>query len=160
MTPSLQSAQAAIVPSDNRGLVAAAAAVAEEGFHAVVHSAPEADDLLLATDWYWATVRFGGPVTGTATLAMPRALGHNLCASVAGIDDLRMCDESDVEEAVGEFANLTAGLWLAGITGSTTFDIDGPYVVRVDHSPDLAVSLMVNTSPVMIGIDLASTRVQ
>lgn len=140
--------------SNGRLLIEAAATVAEERFFAVVGPLPADDDLALPGEWYLASIGFQGVVAGAVCVALPISLGRDLWASFVSADTADDAPDEGVEEAIGEFATLTARLWLTGMAASLAFELQPPDVVRLAQAPDLSPELMINMQPVLVGVDI------
>lgn len=140
--------------SNGRLLIEAAATVAEERFFAVVRDLPADDDLALPGEWYLASVGFQGVVAGAVCLSLPISLGRDLWASFVNADTADDAPDEGVKEAIGEFAAMTARLWLTGMAASLAFDLQPPDVVRLSQAPDLSPELMINMQAVLVGVDI------
>lgn len=140
--------------SNGRLLVAAAAAVAEERFFALVRPLPADDDLALPGEWYLASIGFQGVVAGAVSVSLPIGLGRDLWASFVNADTADDAPDESVKEAIGEFATMIATQWLTGVGTSMTFHLQPPDVVRLAQAPDLSPELMINMQPVMVAVDI------
>lgn len=140
--------------SNGRLLIEAAATVAEERFFAVVGSLPADDDLALPGEWYLASIGFQGVVAGAVCVSVPLGLGRDLWAAFVSADTADDAPDEGVKEAIGEFATMTARLWLTGMAASLAFELQHPDVVRLAQAPDLPPELMVNMQPVLVGVDI------
>jgi hypothetical protein len=141
--------------SNGHLLIEAAASVAEERFFAVVRPLPADDDLPLPGEWYLANIGFHGVVAGAVCVSLPIGLGRDLWAAFVNADTADDAPDESVKEAVGEFATMTARLWLTGVATSMAFELQSPDVVRLAQAPDLLPELMINMQPVMVGVDIA-----
>jgi hypothetical protein len=140
--------------SNGRLLIDAAAAIAEERFFAVVERIPPDEDLALPGEWYLASIGFQGVVAGAVCVSLPIGLGRDLWAALVNADTTDDVPDESVREAIGEFATMTATLWLTGVATSMAFDLQPPEVVRLAQAPDLSPELMVNMQPVMVGVEI------
>lgn len=140
--------------SDGRLLLEAAASIAEQSFFARVEPLPPDDDFYLPGEWYLASVTFRGVVAGAVCVAMPVGLGRDLWAAFVGADHADDAPDVSVKEAIGEFASLTATVWLTGVGMSLAFDLEPAGVVRLVRAPDMTPELMINMQPVMMGVDI------
>ena len=143
----------AVLP-EYAALVISAGNVAEHSFFAFAEVPPEAADMSLHGDWYHAFVTFSGPFAGVVVLALPGALARELSAAFLGDGEPDAFDDSQVQDTVGEFANMTTGLWLTGLNEAIVFELGRPEVTRLERAPDLAVPLLVNGQPLMVAFEL------
>jgi CheY-specific phosphatase CheX len=127
-------------------LRAALVKVAETSFFAFTDPADPAERLDVA-EWYTASVRFGGPFTGTVTVTLPVPLGHELACAFLGGEDV---SDQIVRDLCGEFVNQVTGTWLTGLDDGVCFDLDGPVVTQTRARPGHGEILRVNDQPVIV----------
>jgi hypothetical protein len=140
--------------SNGRLLIEAAALVAEQHFFAAVAPVAPDEDLALPGEWYLASIGFHGVVAGAVCVSLPIGLARDLWATFVNADTIDDVPDESVKEVVGEFAAMTATLWLTGVATSMAFDLRPPDVVRLSQAPDLSPELMVNMQPLMMGVEI------
>jgi hypothetical protein len=112
-------------------MLAAVGAVAEQSFYALVEPRAEAD--LSARSWLMAAVRFGdGRLFGSVVCWLPADLSQILFDAFTGREpgDPR-APADQIDDLVGEFANMVCGDWLTRCLGHRVFQLSPPLVVRV-----------------------------
>lgn len=98
-----------------------ASAAAAAGSH---HAADEA--------WLSAAVAFWGPFSGVLEAEVPETLARELLTSFMGLGPDDAVQESQLRDAIGEFANMVCGTWLTRTCCERRFDLGPP---RVRRSP-------------------------
>jgi len=76
------------------------------------------------------SVAFSGDCVGDVVLHLPEAVGQDLVASFVGAAPGDRLPESDVHDALGEFANMVAGGWLTDAATMLNFALKPPMVTR------------------------------
>lgn len=140
-------------------LAVAVSTVAERSFFACVDRCdrPDLDDL--ETEWLVATIRFDdGPVTGSLACSLPTDLALRLFDAFSGRHpSASLPPRHQLDDLVGEFANMVCGAWLTRCDTHRVFRLRPPVVGRVprpDREGHRREWLAVNNRPVAIDWDL------
>ena len=139
-------------------LVDAATRVCETSFFAFVE--PASSELLASaageSRWYHTSVNYAGPSHGRVSLALPEDLAREIFAAFLGFADSSAANQAEVEDVVGEFANMVCGAWLTSLGGDSCFSLTHP-----DVSPgglpvleENTIVLAVNDRPLVIRAEL------
>jgi chemotaxis phosphatase CheX-like protein len=140
------------VQIDPGALAAGLISVAERSFFAYAEPAPPDRVVSVAGGWYSASVAFRGPFDGAVAIALPVGLARDLCAAFLG-EDAEALAESAVSDLAGEFANMTCGTYLTGLTGfDTCFELSHPDVSQIACAPAGDFVVAVNDLPVIVTI--------
>ena len=107
-----------------------------------------------AQPWLSGAVAFSGPAQGTLHVVLPAALARDLAGAMLGTEG--DVPEPQLDDLVGEMANMICGGWLSARAPHVTFDLAAPSVQRrpslegtvpaADHTAWLAI----NGSPVAV----------
>jgi hypothetical protein len=139
----------------------AVSTVAERSFFACVDRGDEPDLDDISADWFVATIRFDdGPVCGSLTCSLPLDLGLWLFDAFTGRDPATPLPQPhQLDDLVGEFANMVCGTWLTRCEAHRVFRLSPPAISRVAQPVDDGSRhrewVLVNNRPVAIDWDLA-----
>lgn len=122
--------------------------------------APE-DDALPMEPCVAVQMRFQGPFSGTALLALPQSLASELAANVLGVEPEDETPESSLD-AVKELLNVTTGNLVTALAGEEpVFDLTIPEAVPFDPLAWNALSgqpgtlvLLVEDRPMLLSVQL------
>lgn len=122
-------------PCEQReAILAALATVAEESLFTFADASCREDhDAALAAGpwaegWLQARVGFDGPASGSFDVHVPASLARRLCCAFAGTDSEDEATDADVEDFLGEVANMVCGLWLTRTVPHAAFALSRPLV--------------------------------
>ncbi len=140
-------------------LVESATRVCETSFFAFVE--PASSEMLAAAageaHWFHTSVTYTGPSKGNVALALPEDLAREIFAAFLGFADSSAANDAEVEDVVGEFANMVCGAWLTARGGEACFSLTHPEVRRgcLPVLADDTIVLAVNDRPIVIHAELA-----
>lgn len=138
-------------------LIDSATRVCETSFFAFVEPASsELPSTASERSWYHSSVRFSGPADGRVEIALPDDLAREIFASFLGFSDSSAANEAEIEDVVGEFANMVCGAWLTARGGQSCFSLTHPEVMMrgVPNVDDEAIVLAVNERPAVIRAEM------
>ncbi len=139
-------------------LIDAATRVCETSFFAFVE--PSSSELrasaALEPRWYHTSVDYDGPLRGSLAVALPEGLAREVFAAFLGFADSWSANQAEIEDVVGEFANMVCGAWLTSLGGDSCFTLSHPEVSSggLPVLDDMAIMLAVNDRPVVIQAQL------
>lgn len=109
---------------------------------------PSQDKPAVGEDTLRATVGFNGPVRGTFSLTLPRALLPELVANMLGKDEGAVLPEQQQYDALGELANVICGNLVQAMAGPLlTFRLDSP---QIDLNPTPTGTGAASTACIML----------
>jgi Chemotaxis phosphatase CheX len=145
---------------DPDAILAAVSAVTERSFFAVTEPCSEGRFKALAdtaSGWQVASVRFEeGPLTGSVACTLPGELARALFDAFTGRDPSDAAPaQAEIDDLVGEFANMVCGAWLSRIGGPQTFTLRQPVVQSALRPADReGTRLAVTVNDLPLAIDL------
>ena len=109
--------------------------------------------------WLIATVAFdGGPLAGAMSCTLPEDLAYSLFDAFSGRDPSEPLPAAhELDDLVGEFANMVCGAWLSRSAGDRVFRLKPPTVVRTPRAlvaRRRRVSVAISNRPVAIDLHL------
>jgi hypothetical protein len=140
----------------------AVTAVAEQSFFAIVGGCDDpARDATPPRDWLTSTVCFrDGMVVGSLACWVSPELARSLFDAFTGRDPIeRAPAPHQVDDLVGEFANMVCGDWLTRIAAHRAFHLSPPMVLRAPRpaaNGTRRVWVTVNDRPLAIDWDLTA----
>lgn len=140
-------------------LVDSATRVCETSFFAFVE--PASNELLASaadeSRWYHTSVNYTGPSHGSVAVALPEELAREVFAAFLGFADSSAANQAEVEDVVGEFANMVCGAWLTSLGGDSCFSLTHPEVSSggLPVLDENAIVLAVNDRPLVIRAEQA-----
>ena len=155
---SAKSARTRLPPDMREQLIEAAALVCETSFFAFAELAEPAVMMAVADEaaWYHAVVSFDGPSKGRVLLSLPRGLARDLFAAFLGFEDASAANDAEIEDVIGEFANIVCGTWLTAQGCETCFTLAHPRVQLggLPAPEEDNIVLSVNGRPTVIRAEL------
>lgn len=143
-------------------LIAAVGAVAEQSFFAYVDASAVSGADADARSWLMAAVRFNdGELSGSVACWIPAALAQGLFDAFSGRDPMEpRAQAGQIEDLIGEFANMICGDWLTRCLGHRAFHLSPPLVVRAPRpaaNPPRRQWLRVNDQPMAVDWDIVES---
>jgi len=141
-------------------IAVAVSTVAERSFFACVDRCDQPDLDEIEAEWLVATVHFhDGPVHGSLACLLPTDLALWLFDAFSGRDPVTPMPRPDqLDDLVGEFANMVCGAWLTRCDTHRVFRLSPPSVSRV-RRPAVETGhrewVIVNNRPVAIDWEVA-----
>lgn len=154
-------------PDGQAEMIRAVADVAERSFFAVAGRCEAnrfAELVLPGGRWYAATVRFEeDDCVGAVSCVVADDLAESLFDAFSGREPSEPPPTFEqMNDLIGEFANMVCGAWLTRVADQRIFALMKPAVAIVDHwnpADDEAVLLLsVNDRPLAVGVRVTAVR--